>query len=73
MADEDYERAGELYARLGARSEEAFARLCGAEHLTTRGKRDEAELQLEQALAFFRKAGASFYIGQAETPLATSA
>jgi hypothetical protein len=73
MSDEDYERASELYATLGARSEEAFARLCGAEHLIAEGKRDEAELQLEQALAFFRQAGAAFYIEQAEKLLAASA
>jgi tetratricopeptide (TPR) repeat protein len=72
MADEDYERAAELYSRLGAGSEEALARLCGAECLITEGKRTEGALQLEQALAFFRKAGAALYIEQAEKLLATS-
>jgi class 3 adenylate cyclase/tetratricopeptide (TPR) repeat protein len=73
VAEQDYGRAAEIYAALGARSEEAYARLWGAERLIGDGQRAEAEEELEQALGFFRRAGAALYVEQAERLLDASA
>jgi class 3 adenylate cyclase/tetratricopeptide (TPR) repeat protein len=72
LADEDHERAAEIYARIGAGSEEAFARLLAADRLIAGGKREEGEAQLDLALTFFRGAGAKLYFEQAEALLASS-
>jgi hypothetical protein len=66
------ERAADVYARIGTPPAEARARLRAAERLLGNGRRDEADRQLETALAFWRSVGASRYIREAETLLAAS-
>lgn len=49
-----FDAAAELYAQLGARPQEADARLQAAKSLITAGRRVEAKQQLEKALEFYR-------------------
>jgi hypothetical protein len=65
--------AANLLAELGAASHEALCRLHGAETLAAGGRRAEADLQLERALAFFRSVGATAYLRRGEALLAASA
>jgi class 3 adenylate cyclase/tetratricopeptide (TPR) repeat protein len=69
-ADEEFARAAEIYSRIGARSEEALARLWAAERLNADGRRADAEAELGPALEFFTRAGARLYVRQAEALLA---
>ncbi|MGZ4384904.1 MAG: hypothetical protein ACXVY3_09920, partial [Gaiellaceae bacterium] len=69
----DFSRAANLYAGFGAPALEAEARLCAAEELIEAGRRAEGEAELEQALAFYRKVGATRYIQQGEALRAASA
>ena len=71
-AEGELDQAAEIYARIGARSEEALARLWAAKRLIADGHREQAQAELEQALAFFREAEATLYIEQAEAQLALS-
>jgi class 3 adenylate cyclase/tetratricopeptide (TPR) repeat protein len=64
--------AAELYAYIGSPFEEAAARLLGAEQLLDRGRRAEADIQLHQALAFYRSVGATRVIAQAEALFAAA-
>jgi tetratricopeptide (TPR) repeat protein len=73
FASGDPERAAEVYARIGARPEEAFARLRAAERLLAAGRPVEAAAQGRLAMAFFRQAGATAYLGAGEALLAASA
>jgi tetratricopeptide (TPR) repeat protein len=68
----DFHEAIELVARIGAPALEAYTRLRAAEGLVRNGQRDAAREHFAQALAFFRKAGATHYAGRADL-LATSA
>jgi class 3 adenylate cyclase/tetratricopeptide (TPR) repeat protein len=52
---------------------EAYARLKAAERLAAEGRRAEADAQLHRSLEFWRKAGATHYIRQAEKLLSASA
>ena len=54
---------------MGARPDEAFARLRAAEAMAAAGRRPEADVQLERALAFYRSVGATVYVREAEAPL----
>jgi hypothetical protein len=72
LADEDWERAAEIYARLGAGSEEAFARLLAAEQLIAGGSGEEGQAQIDLALPFFQRAGARLYLERAEALLASA-
>jgi ATP/maltotriose-dependent transcriptional regulator MalT len=65
--------AAEVFAQMGARGEEAVARLAAAEQLVGEGRRAEADEQLHPALAFFRDAGATAYLREGERLLAASA
>jgi tetratricopeptide (TPR) repeat protein len=65
--------AADIFARMGARGEEAVARLAAAEQLVGEGRRAEADEQLHPALAFFRDAGATAYLREGERLLAASA
>lgn len=69
----DLDRAVERYAALATPVDEAFARMEAAKAHLGAGRRAEAEAHLEAALAFFRKAGASRYVAEAETLLAAPA
>jgi tetratricopeptide (TPR) repeat protein len=62
--------AGQTYAEIGSRPDEAYARLRTAELLLREGRRAEADVELEQALAFWRSVGATRYIRQGEALLA---
>ena len=64
--------AAELYGYVGGAFEEAEARLLGAEQLLDQGRRAEADVQLRQALAFYRSAGATRVIAQAEALFAAA-
>ena len=65
VAHEDFVRAADLYAEIGSRPDEAYARLRAAHE----GHRE----QLERALAFYRSVGASRYVREGEALLAASA
>jgi hypothetical protein len=65
-ADEDFVRAADIYAGIGAGSEEALARLWAAERLFAADRRREGEAERAQGLEFFKRAGAQLYIEQAE-------
>jgi class 3 adenylate cyclase len=64
--------AGEIYAQIGGASEEAVARLLGAEQLIAAGRRAEADVQLQKALGFYSRAGAPRIVAQAEALLAAA-
>jgi len=61
--------AASLYAKIGSLPDEAYARLRAGEALIEAGRREEGELELGRALAFFRRVGASAYAQQAEALL----
>ena len=52
---------------------EAAVRLRAAEHLHAEGRRAEADVQLQKALAFYRSVGATRYIREGEALLAATA
>ena len=72
LASGDAVRSAELYDTMGARADAAKTRLRAAELLVRAGRQAEAEIQLELALGFFRRAGADRYVGAAEALLAVS-
>jgi class 3 adenylate cyclase len=59
-------RAAALYAAVGARPDEADARLAAARVLLTAGRPGEAEAELRAATAFWREVGASGRLREAE-------
>jgi class 3 adenylate cyclase/tetratricopeptide (TPR) repeat protein len=69
----DFAGAGDVYGRIGALPDEAYARLRAARALVEDGRRAEADLQLERSLAFFRRADATAYVREGEALLAASA
>jgi class 3 adenylate cyclase/tetratricopeptide (TPR) repeat protein len=69
----DPEGAAAIYARIGARPDEAFARLRAAERLLAAGRPVEAGAQGKLAMAFHREAGATAYLRASEVLLAESA
>jgi tetratricopeptide (TPR) repeat protein len=73
LASGDYARAAEMYAEIGARPNEAYARLRAAGQLVDAGRRTEADAQLQSALAFWRSVGATRYIREGEALMAASA
>jgi hypothetical protein len=70
---EDFIGAADIYRRIGSRVDEAHARVRAAAHLDAAGRRSEANVQLQEALAFWRSVGASRYIREGEALLAASA
>jgi ATP/maltotriose-dependent transcriptional regulator MalT len=62
----DLSRAADICAGMGATTEKARDRLGLAEKLITHGRRAEADVELERALAFYRSVGAKRYVRQAE-------
>jgi hypothetical protein len=55
------------------RGRRAIARARGTEALADAGRRVEADVQLQRALAFYRSVGATAYIWEAESLFAASA
>jgi thioredoxin-like negative regulator of GroEL len=73
LAEGKLSRAADLLGEMGARPDEAVARLRAADQLVTAGRRAEADEQLGRALAFFRSVGATRYVREGEALLAASA
>jgi tetratricopeptide (TPR) repeat protein len=73
LFDGDLERAAEIYQRAGAATDVAFVRLRLARRLVEEGRRAEADVHLQQALAFYRSVGASRYVRDGEELLAATA
>jgi len=69
----DFHEAAKTYAEIGSLPDEAFARLRAAEALVLEGRRVEANVELESALAFWRSVGAAAYVREGEALLAASA
>ena len=65
FASGEFEVASELFAGIGSRPDEAFARLRAAE-LVAEADSDASAIELEQALSFFRDVGASSYLTRAD-------
>jgi tetratricopeptide (TPR) repeat protein len=69
----EFDTAAEIFSEMGALLSAAHARLRAAEQLVGAGRRAEADVQLRQALAFFRSVGAARYVRRGEALLAASA
>jgi tetratricopeptide (TPR) repeat protein len=69
----DLPGAADTLAAIGARTEEAFARLMAGERLSADGRRDEAEAHLDKAIAFYRSVNATAYVDRAEALLRSTA
>jgi DNA-binding SARP family transcriptional activator/class 3 adenylate cyclase len=65
--------AAEVYARIGSRPDEAYARLEAGRRLLAAGTPERARAQLGAALDFWRQVGADAYAGEAEALLAIGA
>jgi class 3 adenylate cyclase/tetratricopeptide (TPR) repeat protein len=72
VVDGDFERAANVFAAMG-HTDEAYARLKAAEKSVGSRRRGEADVQLEQALSFYRSVGATRYIREGEALLAATA
>jgi len=62
----DPQRAAEVYARIGSRPDEAYARLAAAGRAWAAGRVDEGEAELAAATAFYREVGAGAFLAEAE-------
>ena len=69
----DFVQAADILRRAGARADEAEARLRAAEAFIGEGRLEEADEQLERALAFYRSVGATRYAQEGEALLARTA
>lgn len=61
------ERAADIYARIGSRPDEAYARLRAAEQFASEGDPTRADAQRDRAMEFYRAAGAARYVRAAES------
>ncbi|MGZ4408057.1 MAG: ATP-binding protein, partial [Gaiellaceae bacterium] len=66
-------QAAEIFAEIGAATDEAYARLTAARLFAEQGRRAEADAQLQYALAFYRAVGASRYVREGQALLAATA
>jgi predicted ATPase/class 3 adenylate cyclase len=73
LAQREYGAAADAIGSIGVRPYEAFARLRAAEQLVAQERRADADVQLQQSLAFWRSVGATRYIREGEALLAASA
>jgi len=73
VLDGRFEEAAEQYAVAGIRLFEAEARLRAAEALVRAGRTTEAGTELERALAFYRRIGATLFVERGEQVLAKAA
>ena len=71
-AEGRYLDAADTLAAVGARTDEARARLRAGRQLLTQGRTGEAEAQVERALAFWRSVGAVRYVRNAEALVQTA-
>jgi DNA-binding SARP family transcriptional activator len=62
----DPRHAAEVYAQIGSRPDEAYARLEAARRLSADGQPVDARAQAEAALRFYRKVGATAYVQESE-------
>ncbi|HEU4397487.1 MAG TPA: BTAD domain-containing putative transcriptional regulator [Actinomycetota bacterium] len=58
-------RAAAVYAEIGARPDEAYARLAAARRLFGDGRLAEGRAELDRALVFYREVGASAHLAEA--------
>ena len=70
---EEFGHAVDAYERTGAVIDVAAAQLYAARKLVEAGRRSEAELYLQPALAFYRSVGATLRVRQGEALLAATA
>jgi hypothetical protein len=68
----DFETEGDDSEKEGRRTTAALARLRAAERLVLEGRRSEADIHLQKALAFYRAVGAKRYIRRGEALLAAA-
>ena len=73
LARGNYLAAADIYVRMGTLPNEAFARLRAATQLSAAGRRQEADQQLQLALAFWRSVGATRFVREAEALLPATA
>jgi hypothetical protein len=73
IVEGELDAAAERLAEIGDRPDEAYARLRAAGKLATEGRTDDAQPQLDRALAFYRSVSAARYIADAEALLIASA
>jgi class 3 adenylate cyclase/tetratricopeptide (TPR) repeat protein len=64
--DRDFGRAAQIYTTIGARFDEAYARLRLADRLVAEGRHADAAASLQATLPFFRSVDATAYVRQAE-------
>ena len=69
----DVRRAADICATMGAATEEARDRLLLAQVLVEQNRTDEADVELQRALAFYRLVDATHYLRECEGLLAKSA
>jgi tetratricopeptide (TPR) repeat protein len=69
----DLGAAAAVYAEAGDRAGEAYVRLRLAKELAAAGRRADADVELQRALAFYRSVGATRYVREGESLLAASA
>ena len=73
VAAKRYDEAADELAAIGARPEEAFARLLSARALIGHGHRADGEAELQRAIGFWNEVGATGHIALAEAMLAKTA
>jgi hypothetical protein len=73
IVEGEFEAAAERLAEIGDRPDEAYARLRAAVKLVAEGRTDEAQPQLDAAVAFYRSVGAVRYVADAEELVIASA
>ena len=69
----DLHRAADICADMEARTEEAADRLLLSEALVEAGRRSEADVELQRALALYGDVGATRYLRQGQALRAASA
>ena len=69
----DMGRAADIVEVCGAVTEAAYDRLCLGRRLVDQGRRAEADVEVQRALAFYRSVGATRFIGECEALFAESA
>jgi len=72
VVDGEPATAADRYAEIGSRPDEASSRLIAAEQLVAAGRRSDAEVQLEPALAFYREVDASARMAEAEATVVSA-
>ena len=72
VATQEFDQAAALYAEIGSLPDQALARLHAARRLVASGRRDQANAELDLALAFHRRVGAKRYVQEGEAVLAAA-